>query len=81
MSTSAQANAVAPRFTQTSTSAQSAESGATQRNIMTEEIRKRLVYVEETYAGEYETWQDPVTKKYYEVPIDIVRHWDHIEEL
>lgn len=48
---------------------------------MTEEIRKRLVYVEETYAGEYETWQDPVTHKYYEVPIDIVRHWDKIKEL
>lgn len=48
---------------------------------MTEEIRKRLVYVEETYAGEYETWQDPVTHKYYQVPIDIVRYWDKIEEL
>lgn len=45
------------------------------------EILKRLVYVEETYAGEYETYQDPITKKYYEVPIDIIRHWDDIEEL
>lgn len=49
--------------------------------MMTEEILKRLVYVEETYAGEYETYQDPITKKYYEVPIDIIRHWDDIEEL
>lgn len=48
---------------------------------MNKEIRKRLVYVEETYAGEYETWLDPVTETYYQVPIDIVRYWDKIEEL
>ncbi len=48
---------------------------------MNVEILKRLVYVEETYAGEYETWQDPVTEKYYTVPITITRDWANIEEL
>lgn len=48
---------------------------------MKPEILKRLVYV---YGGgdgvEFETWQDPVTSKYYTVPIEIVRDWDNIEE-
>tara|TARA_R100001509_G_C4808163_1_gene195503 strand:+ start:637 stop:783 length:147 start_codon:yes stop_codon:yes gene_type:complete len=48
---------------------------------MNKEILERLVYVEETYAGEFETYQDPVTKKYYEVPISIFRDWDNIEEI
>ncbi len=50
-------------------------------NTMNKEILERLVYVEETYAGEFETYQDPVTKKYYEVPISIFRDWDNIEEI
>ena len=41
----------------------------------------RLDYVEEIYAGEYELWQDRVTKIYYKVPIEIVRDFDNIEKL
>ena len=48
---------------------------------MNKEVLNRLVYVESKHAGEYETWVDPVTDKYYELPISIVRHWDDIEEL
>jgi len=42
-------------------------------------IKNRLEYVEETYAGEYETWVDPVANKYYIVPITIERDWDNIK--
>jgi len=48
---------------------------------MKKEIINRLEYVEETYAGEIETWQDPVTKTYYHVPIYITRCWDETEAL
>ena len=48
---------------------------------MTDEIIARLEYFEETYAGEIETWVDPVTKTYYHVPIEIVRDFDNIEKL
>ena len=46
---------------------------------MKKEIINRLEYVEETYAGERETWRDPVTSDYYHVPIEIVRDWDNSE--
>ena len=48
---------------------------------MTEEIKDRLVYVEETYAGETEKWHDPVTDTYYDVPITIYRFWNQAEKL
>ena len=48
---------------------------------MTDEIIARLEYVEETYAGEIETWHDPVADTYYHVPIEIVRDFDNIEKL
>ena len=48
---------------------------------MKQYIRNRLEYVEETFAGEYETWVDPVTNTYYHVPIEIVRDFDNIEKL
>ena len=48
---------------------------------MKKEIINRLEYVEETYAGELETWLDPVTDTYYNVPIEITRRWDETEEL
>lgn len=48
---------------------------------MNKEIIERLEYVEETYAGETETWLDPVTGKLYAVDITITRHWDTIQEL
>ena len=46
---------------------------------MKQEIIARLEYVEETYAGEMETWRDPVTGDYHHVPIEIVRDWDNSE--
>ena len=48
---------------------------------MDKAIIDRLVYCEETYAGECETWRDPVTGDYYHVPIEIVRDFDNIEKL
>ena len=48
---------------------------------MDKEIIARLEFFEETYAGEIETWIDPVTNTYYHVPIEIVRDFDNIEEL
>ena len=48
---------------------------------MKKEIINRLEYVEETYAGELETWRDPVTGNYYHVPISIDRNWDESEAL
>lgn len=45
------------------------------------ELMQRLQYVEETYAGESETWVDPKTKRYYRIPITIVRNWEDIQEL
>lgn len=48
---------------------------------MNQGIIDRLQYVEETYAGETETWLDPVTGKLYAVDIEIVRKWDTIQEL
>jgi hypothetical protein len=48
---------------------------------MNQEIIDRLNYVEETYAGEIETWHDPVTDTLYHVPIKVVRDWDNIEKL
>ena len=48
---------------------------------MKKEIRNRLEYVEETYAGELETWLDPVTGNYYHVPIEIKRRWNESEVL
>ena len=51
------------------------------KNEMNDEIIARLEFFEETYAGEIETWIDPVTNTYYHVPIEIVRDFDNIEEL
>ena len=48
---------------------------------MKKQIINRLEYVEETYAGELETWHDPVTDTYYHVPIEITRRWDESEAL
>ena len=48
---------------------------------MKKEIINRLEYVEETYAGELETWHDPVTDTYYHVPIEIKRRWNETEAL
>jgi len=48
---------------------------------MKKEIINRLEYVEETYAGELETWHDPVADTYYHVPISIDRNWDESEAL
>jgi hypothetical protein len=48
---------------------------------MKQEIVNRLEYVEETYAGELETWHDPVADTYYHVPISIDRNWDESEAL
>ena len=48
---------------------------------MDKAIIDRLVYCEETYAGECGTWRDPVTGDYYHVPIEIVRDFDNIEKL
>ena len=48
---------------------------------MKKEIINRLEYVEETYAGELETWHDPVADTYYHVPIEITRRWDESEAL
>ena len=48
---------------------------------MKQEIIDRLEYVEETYAGEMETWHDPVNGDYFHVPIEIVRDWDNSELL
>ena len=48
---------------------------------MKQEIVNRLEYVEETYAGELETWHDPVTDTHYHVPIEITRRWDESEAL
>ena len=48
---------------------------------MKKEIINRLEYVEETYAGELETWHDRVTDTYYHVPISIDRNWDESEAL
>ena len=46
---------------------------------MKQEIIDRLEYKEETYAGEIETWRDPVTEAYYHIPIEIVRDCDNSE--
>ena len=48
---------------------------------MKKQIINRLEYVEETYAGELETWHDPVTDTYYHVPIEITRRWGESEAL
>lgn len=48
---------------------------------MNQETINRLVYVEETYAGEIETWLDPKTGVHYHVPIVIKRDWNNIETL
>ena len=48
---------------------------------ISQEIIDRLVYCEETYAGECETWRDPVTGDYYHVPIEIVRDFDNAMNL
>ena len=48
---------------------------------MKQEIIMRLQYVEETYAGEMETWVDPETGTHYRVPITIKRDWDNAESL
>ena len=48
---------------------------------MKDEILLRLKYVEETYAGEAETWVDPVTGTYYLIPISIIRDWDNAKKL
>ena len=49
--------------------------------MMDKKIKDRLVYVEETYAGEYETWQDTITGELYQIPIRIERDWDNAEKL
>ena len=46
---------------------------------MKQEIINRVEYVEETYAGEMETWYDPLTGDYYQIPIEVVRDWDNSE--
>mgnify|MGYP005694664021 FL=1 len=46
---------------------------------MKQEIIDRLEYVEETYAGEMETWRDPVNGDYFHIPIKVVRDWDNSE--
>ena len=51
------------------------------KNEMDKAILDRLEFVEETYAGETETWQDPVTGDYYHVPIEIVRDFDNAMNL
>ena len=48
---------------------------------MEQYIRNRLEYVEETFAGEMETWVDPVTATYYKLPIEIHRDWDNIQPI
>ena len=48
---------------------------------MKQYIRNRLEYVEETFAGEMETWVDPVTNTYYTLPIEIHRDWDNIQAI
>jgi len=48
---------------------------------MDKSIIDRLEYVEETYAGEIETWRDPVTDTYYHVPLTILRDWENCEAL
>jgi|TARA_Y100000114_G_C11487966_1_gene198488 hypothetical protein len=48
---------------------------------MEQYIRNRLEYVEETFAGEMETWVDPVTNTYYKLPIEIHRDWDNIQPI
>lgn len=48
---------------------------------MDKAIIDRLEYVEETYAGEIETWRDPVTNTYYHVPLTILRDWENSEKL
>ena len=44
---------------------------------MKQEIIDRLEYKEEVYAGEIETWYDPVTGDYFHIPIEIGRDWDN----
>ena len=46
---------------------------------MDKEIIDRLEYVEETYAGEMETWYDPINGDYYHVPLTILRDWENSE--
>ena len=48
---------------------------------MSKEILERLVYVEETFAGELEKWEDPLTNKTYLVPIEVTRDFDNIQEI
>ena len=48
---------------------------------MEQYIRNRLEYVEETFAGEMETWVDPVTNTYYTLPIAVYRDWDNIQQI
>ena len=48
---------------------------------MDKEIIDRLEYVEETYAGEMETWYDPINGNYYHVPLTILRDWENSEKL
>ena len=48
---------------------------------MKDEIIMRLQYVEETYAGEAETWVDPATGTHYLMPIRIIRDWDNAKKL
>lgn len=48
---------------------------------MNKEIISRLKYVEETYAGETETWLDPVTGHYWHVSITLVRDWENAMDI
>ena len=48
---------------------------------MEQYIRNRLEYVEETFAGEMETWVDPVTNTYYTLQIEVYRDWDNIQQI
>lgn len=41
----------------------------------------RLEYIEETFAGETETWYDPATDTYYHIPITIKRDWENAEKI
>ena len=48
---------------------------------MTEEILGRLEWEHGGDMIEYEFWRDPVTKKLYNVPIEIVRDFGSAEEV
>ena len=48
---------------------------------MTKEILERLEWEHGGDGVEYEFWKDPATDKLYNVPIEIVRDFDNMEEV